>query len=183
MIKKITVFGSLLLILGLYAGSVSAQEAIQNALNAAIPGSPDTPAIVVPPKGGLTEEELNRPFLGALLMSPVEMTVVRQAISGKISSAVPEVLQANAPAVIPPDRVISVGGVFYRTPGNWVVWMNGHKVTPKSLLPEIVDIVVRDSSKVNLQWYDAGLNKVIAITLRPHQTYDIPTGILLPGSR
>ena len=73
-----------------------------------------------------------------------------------------------------------MAGGIYRKPGDWIVWLNGHKVTPKNLLPEIVDISVQNE-RVHLKWFDIGINNVISISLRPHQTYDIVTGVLLPG--
>jgi hypothetical protein len=129
----------------------------------------------------LTPEELNATFNGSFFLTPSEITAIQLAQLGK--PATPETLDNGAPApVIPQHRVISVAGVLYRSANDWVVWMNGKKVTPKDLLPEIVDIKVESSSRVRLKWYDAGLKSVIAITLRPHQTYDIASGYLLPGS-
>lgn len=132
--------------------------------------------------GGLTPEELNAPFRGSFFLTPLEIVAIQQALMGQPVNA--RVLstptsQQNIPAV----RVIRVSGVVYHKPKDWIVWMNGQKVTPDNLLPEIVDIKVRETSDVHLKWYDVGLNKVIAITLRPQQTYDIVTGILLPVSQ
>jgi hypothetical protein len=125
----------------------------------------------------LTPEELHANFGGSLFLTPSEITAIRLAKLGRPASNV-EV----GGVVIPQHREISVSGVLYRSAKDWIVWMNGKKVTPKELLPEIVDIKVESSSRVRLKWYDAGLDSVIAITLRPHQTYDITSGILLPGS-
>jgi len=136
------------------------------------------PAVVATAAPGLTPEELNKPFTGSFFLTPLEITAIQRALSGRVMKA--STLGAEGGAVIPAHRVIRVSGVLYRSPADWVVWMNNEKVTPGNLLPEIVDISVKSSSKVSLQWYDVGLNQVLSITLRPHQTYDITTGVLLP---
>jgi len=141
---------------------------------AATPGASAASAMSAVP--GMTTEELNKPFEGSFFLTPLEIAAIQQALKGKVMKGVADEMSP----VIPARRVIRVAGVFYRSPKDWVVWMNNQKVTPDNLLPEIVDISVKPSSKVSLQWYDVGLNKVLSITLRPHQTYDITTGILLP---
>jgi hypothetical protein len=146
-----------------------------DATAAANPNAPAAEPIVV---AGLTRKELDKPFKGSFFLSPLEVEAIQQALAGRVLKE--ETLgQENT---IPAHRVIRLSGVLYRAPTDWIAWINGKKVTRDNLLPEIVDISVKDSSKVSLKWYDVGLNKVIDITLRPHQTYDIPTGILLPGS-
>lgn len=82
---------------------------------------------------------------------------------------------------IPTKRMISLSGVVYRSPGDWIVWLNGHKLTPGVKLPELVDIKV-ENDRVHLKWFDIGMAKIIAITLRPRQTYDITSGVLLTSS-
>ena len=119
-------------------------------------------------------------FKGSFFMTPMELITIQRALSGKKSN---DSTLGVAKGEIPAHRIIRISGVLYQTAENWIVWMNGQKVTPEKLLPEIVDIEVTDSSKVHLKWYDIGLNKVISITLRPHQTYDITTNILLPGTQ
>lgn len=128
----------------------------------------------------LTLEQRNKQFTDSFFLSPLEVAAIQQALAGRTVSQ--ETLAGEEKAV-PAHRVIRVSGVLYRAPEDWIVWMNNKKVTPDDLLPEIVDIKVSDSSKVHLKWYDVGLNQVITITLRPHQVYDIVTGILLPGSQ
>jgi hypothetical protein len=139
--------------------------------------APTTPPVPVFPQ--LTAEEKQAPFVGSFFLSPIEIATLQQALMGKV--ATPETLAVDKKPVAATNRVIRISGVLYRSAGDWIVWMNGEKVTPQKLLPEILDIQVENSSYVRLQWFDAGLNSVISITLRPHQTYDIVTGILLPG--
>ncbi len=83
---------------------------------------------------------------------------------------------------IPTKRTITLSGVLLRKPGDWVVWLNGHKLVPGQLLPEIVGMSV-ERDRVHLKWFDIGLGKVISLTLRPNQTYDVTSGLLLSGER
>ncbi len=124
------------------------------------------------------ESEINKIFRGSFFFSPLEIAEIEQALKGNVLKKAVE--ESKTP--IPKRRIIRLSGVYYRAPGDWVVWMNGQKVTPANLLPEIVSIHVSPSSRVHLQWYDIGLNEVIALTLRPNQTYDITSGVLLPGA-
>jgi hypothetical protein len=118
-------------------------------------------------------------FTRSLLFSPLELTAVNRAVAGATTGTA--LLEAGKTAQqIPQRRIISVAGVIWRSASDWMVWINGKKVTPKDVLPEIVDIKV-ERDKVDLKWFDIGINGVISISLRPHQTYDIVTGVLLPG--
>ena len=160
------------------AANPAAKPATASAANpaanpAAKPGSAAAPVLPA-----MTQEEMNRPFRGSFFLSPLEIAAIQQALSGRVIKA-PTLAEETKP-IVPSRRVIRISGVLYRSPQNWIVWMNNQKVTPDNLLEEIVDISVKDSSKVSLEWYDKGLNEVLSITLRPHQTYDITTGILLP---
>jgi len=71
--------------------------------------------------------------------------------------------------------------VVYKAADDWLIWINGQKVTPTVSMKEIVDIQVESDSTVHLKWFDIGLNGVIGITMKPNETYDIVTGVLLPG--
>ncbi len=129
------------------------------------------PAPAAVAKAGLTE-----PLKESLLFSDGEIVSIRNALMQK-GGGIP-----NAEGVvIPQRRVISLAGVFFRTPSDWIVWLNGKKMTPGDVLPEVVDIQV-EKDTVALKWFDIGMNDVISISLRPHQTYDIVTGVLLPGA-
>lgn len=129
------------------------------------------------------EGDVALPSEGSLLFSPIEIAAIQRALAGKVSGT--EALHAKASAeaggsIIPLRRSISLSGVIWRGKDSWTIWLNGQKVTPEKLLPEIVDIKV-EKEKVTLKWFDIGINGVILISLHPHQTYDIVTGVLLPG--
>jgi len=128
--------------------------------------------------GGMKKSEINKFFKKSLLFSPLEIALIQKALKGRPPSVNKLRIEKQN---IPERRVIKISGVLYRGKNDWIVWMNGTKVTPGHLLPEILEIEVKNSSYVRLKWYDIGLNAVISITMRPHQIYDIGTGILLPG--
>ena len=153
------------------------------------PGMPMTggsampaPEITAPAPAKPMIEDISAPFDGSFFLLPGEIAAIKKAMLGKPAISETPEEEISLEPLIPQHRVISISGLLYRSPQDWIVWMNGQKVTPEKLLPEIVDIKVESSSQVQLKWYDIGLDSVISISLRPHQTYDIATGILLPGS-
>lgn len=157
------------------APSASAPASVPDAA----PGAAADPALPSDPAAAPTSAiDLNAPFVQSFLFTPVELVALRRASEGAVVGAA--VLDADNTTYIPPRRVISVSGIFLRAPGDWIVWLNGKKMTPRDLLPEVIDISVQ-RDRVHLKWFDIGLNNIISITLRPHQTYDIVTGVLLPG--
>ncbi len=79
---------------------------------------------------------------------------------------------------VPVKETIEVSGILYRGPGDWIVWLNGQKLTPEKLLPQITEISVDNAEIVRLRWYDANRKKIIPVTMRPRQVYDVETGIL-----
>lgn len=120
---------------------------------------------------------LDEPFNQSLFLAPEDLVAIERALKGVISAGS---AAGGGPQEIPQVRKITVSGVFYKNPNEWVVWINGQKIVPGLMLKEIVDIRV-ERDLVHLKWFDVGLNGVINITLRPHDTYDIVTGVLLPG--
>jgi hypothetical protein len=117
------------------------------------------------------------PFKESILFSPLEVNAVRDAVEkGRVREVVREEAAPDAPVV----RYLRVSGVTYRNEQDWVVWLNGQMLTPESLLPEIIDIKVR-GDRVFLTWFDRGRGMPVTVTIRPNQTYDILSGLLLPG--
>lgn len=119
--------------------------------------------------------ELNKPFRDTVLFTPAEVTAVREAAAGRRTNE--KFLDADKVELIPIDRKIKLSGIYYKNDSTWIVWMNGYKLHPRYLLPEIHKIQVKQD-EVYLEWYDIGLNNVIKLKMRPHQIYDIVTGIL-----
>jgi hypothetical protein len=112
------------------------------------------------------------------MFTPLEILSIRNALKG--GETVDNVPAAQKNYNIPPIRRIILSGIVYRNPEDWIVWINNQKMTPDDVLPEVVSVAVQED-KIDLEWYDIGLNDVIKIRMRPHQIYDIVTGVLLPG--
>lgn len=145
-----------------------------------------TPAPVTPPPANgapaaveaQTPPPIEGPFVGSFMFSQADLAEVARAKAGILLPSAGA--GATGGIQIPAVRRIIVSGVYYKGPSDWIVWINNHKVTPGNLMPEIIDIkVVRD--RVHLKWFDIGLNGIITIEMRPHQVYDIVTGVMLPG--
>ena len=120
-----------------------------------------------------------KPFRESFLFMPLDILTIQRAIVEEAVAPPPNT--GTGPAmVIQIDRKIILSGVFYRGPEDWTIWLNGRKLYPGRLLPEIIDIKV-ERDQVHLKWFDIGLNDIISVTMRPHQKYDIVTGLLLPG--
>jgi len=77
-------------------------------------------------------------------------------------------------------RELSLGGIVYKSSSNWTIWINGKKITPKRIPPEILDIKVR-KDHVKIRWFDPFTNQIFPIKLKPHQRFNIDTRIFLPG--
>lgn len=152
----------------------AAPKAASNAANSKVAGA-KTSASAPAPQGKLVLNTL--PFEESLLFNPLEIRSILTAGSGGRHGNIPNTGEVTNISL---HRTITLAGVLYRKPGDWVVWLNGSKVTPSQWLPEIIDISVQND-QVMLQWFDIGMAKIISITLRPRQTYDIVTGLLLPG--
>jgi len=113
-------------------------------------------------------------FMQSLFFNQIELAALNKAAIGVVLGGIDD---ENSP---PLKREIRLAGLVYDSPNDWIIWLNGHRMTPGNILPEIVEIKVNKTS-VFLRWYDAVLKQVLVITLRPHQVYDIQSGILLPG--
>ena len=140
---------------------------IMNAVNAD-PAAPTGAAapVAVDPKAA--------PYGKSLFFTDEEVSAIQRSLLGISPTGD---TQSNKPKK---PRVLKLSGVLYKSPDDWVVWLNGNRVTPNNILPEIIKIEV-EPAKIHLKWFDYGFNDVIFITLRPNQFYDIETGLLLPG--
>lgn len=77
-------------------------------------------------------------------------------------------------------RELSVGGILYKTSDDWIVWMNGQRVTPDAIPKEVIDIKV-NKEYVELKWLDTYKNLIYPVRIRPHQRFNLDTRIFLPG--
>jgi hypothetical protein len=125
--------------------------------------------------------DIHTPFKQSFFFTAEDIIAIHKAIEqqGTTDNGNSSVAQA-AQQAIPAVRRIALSGVIYKAADDWLIWINGQKVTPKVQMKEIVEIEV-ERELVHLKWFDIGLNGVIDITMRPNETYDIVTGVLLPG--
>lgn len=175
-------------------GAIQALSAIDNGAPApaAAAGAPATAAAdathpgVVPgvspstaPAPEETQKDINKPFARSLFYTKQDLVQISKALNG--AAPIIDGPIGGSGEVIPQVRTITLTGVLYKGPGDWLIWLNGQKLNPRNLLREIYEIEVFKDSRVRLKWYDIGLDGVIDVTLRPHQKYDIVTGLLLPA--
>lgn len=124
--------------------------------------------------------ELNN--ISSLFFTPSEQSLVSEARLGYTARPPTdsELRQAERGNVPKGPRELSLGGIIYASAGDWTIWLNGQKVTPKRLPPEVLDIKVRKDS-IKLKWFDAYTNQIFPVKLRTHQRFNIDTRIFLPG--
>lgn len=79
-------------------------------------------------------------------------------------------------------RILTLSGVVYQSPNDWTIWLNGERVTPRNI-PENVRGLVVNTDHIRLRWFDRAENRIVNITLRPHQQYNLDLDTLLPGTR
>ena len=160
--------------LGGNAPAVAGMDAAAAVANPGIvPGV--SPSTAPPPE---PKEDIHKPFVRSLFFTAQELADIIKATKGIVNAC--NNLGSPTDKPIPQVRTITLTGVLYKSENDWLIWLNGQKLNPKTLLQEIVDIEVFQDSSVRLKWFDIGLNGIIDITMRPHQKYDIVTGLLLP---
>ncbi|MEZ0261258.1 MAG: hypothetical protein ACAH80_09625 [Alphaproteobacteria bacterium] len=153
------------------AGAPVAAAAPATAAAAMSVPAPEAPAVT----------DLKSPFVQSLFFSPQDIIAIKKASETRGPIDTTGGVQTQTP-VIPMNRYIAVSGISYKSPDNWVVWINGRKVVKggEGVLKELVEIKPQ-KDYVDLLWFDIGLNGTIKIKMRPNQTYYIVPGLLLPG--
>jgi hypothetical protein len=122
--------------------------------------------------------DLHAPFKDSFFFTAEDLIAIHKAILARDTGI--QTLLTPATTYIPPIRRIKVAAVIYDSPDKWMVYINNQWITPNVSMKEIVDIKV-ERDLIHLKWYDIGANKVLVLTMRPNETYDIVTGVLLPG--
>lgn len=77
-------------------------------------------------------------------------------------------------------RNIVLSGIVYNAPNDWTIWLNGQRVTPKNKPERVMGLTVRQD-RIHLRWMDIGNQRIVNITLRPHQVYALDTDTIRPG--
>jgi len=78
-------------------------------------------------------------------------------------------------------RVITLSGILYHGPNDWTIWLNDERVTPKNL-PEHVKGLTVKREYIVLRWEDIATQKMINVTLYPHQNYNIDLDLISNGT-
>lgn len=91
----------------------------------------------------------------------------------KTKEQVQEEIEAEVEATKPTGaRDIYLDGIIYRKEGDWIVWLNGQKLTPQNLPPQVKDIRVTKEA-VELKWYDDFSQLIYPIRIRPNQAFNL----------
>jgi hypothetical protein len=77
---------------------------------------------------------------------------------------------------------IELGAVFFYSPENWTLWMNGTKWTPETDRADL-HVTSVEPNEVHLSWLRNAKATPQDITLHPHQTFDIHSGRIVEGLR
>jgi hypothetical protein len=81
----------------------------------------------------------------------------------------------------PGPRVISLSGLVYQGPNDWTIWLNGTRVTPKNIPDRVMGLTVKPD-RIHLRWMDIGNQRIVNLTLRPHQRYLLDTDTIISGT-
>lgn len=80
----------------------------------------------------------------------------------------------------PEEREIKLGGIAYTRGGDWTIWLNSKRITPKALPKEIIELRVY-KEYIEVKWLDDYTQQIFPIRLRPHQRFNMDSRIFLPG--
>lgn len=79
-------------------------------------------------------------------------------------------------------RELSVGGILYRGPEDWTVYLNGQRITQdRNTLPDqVMDIKVAEDH-IDLKWFDTFTNLIFPVRLREHQRFNLDVRMFITG--
>jgi len=77
-------------------------------------------------------------------------------------------------------RDLRLSGIVFRSPGDWVIWLNARRITPRAIPMEIMDLKVY-KDYIEVEWFDRGTNQIFPVRLRPQQRFNMDARIFLPG--
>lgn len=116
----------------------------------------------------------------SLFFTPNEVMSIMRANQGFISQDGMGG-DAGTPAVQDSRRIITLAGIAYRGANDWTVWLNGERVTPKNIPEGILGLTVK-KDVILLKWLDAPNQRIVNLTLRPHQKYNLDTDTISSGT-
>lgn len=115
---------------------------------------------------------------GAVIIPTVEESELQPD-----SMQMPDGSQSSGPAILPGYRIprdLRLSGMVYKAPDDWVVWINGIRITPGDKPKEIKHLSVYQDY-VEMKWFDAMTNTIYPIRIKPAQRFNIDARSFLPG--
>lgn len=135
-------------------------------------------------RASLSQSKLILEQIGSLFFTSYEHQLVKEARKGFVARAPTETEVDESQGDDKPrpkgPRELQVGGIVYLSADDWTVWINGQRVTPDRLPPEILDIRV-SKDFVKLKWFDSFTNQIYPVKIKTHQRFNLDTRIFLPG--
>lgn len=77
-------------------------------------------------------------------------------------------------------REVVLGGIAYKSPDDWTIWLNNARVTPDAIPESAVDLKVFKDF-IELRWHDVKTDQIYPIRLRPNQKFNLDVHMFLPG--
>jgi hypothetical protein len=126
-------------------------------------------------------QKVNPNVIGPIIFTYWERTAINEARhgGGKLSFNRTQGATANKPKPPPEEREITLSGIAYTAPNDWTVWLNGKRLVPGALLPEMLALDVH-STYIEMRWMDDYTGRIYPIRLRPHQRFNLDSHVFLP---
>lgn len=123
--------------------------------------------------------------VGSLFFTPWQYALLQESKRGFLArppdqGEVEDTLQGTPEQKVKGIRELSLSGIVYINAQDWTVWLNGQRLKPDALPPELLDIKVHEGH-VELKWFDEWTNLIYPVRLRPHERFNLDTRIFLPG--
>lgn len=145
------------------------------------------PAAQVVPTAPVAEtiQTINPNTINPLVFTFWENSAIAEALAARnkpgAKKRIPDTTQQEDKVKPPPEeREIKLGGILYVSGDDWIVWLNGKRVTPKALPKEVLDLKVH-KQYVEIRWFDEYSNQIFPIRLRPHERFNIDSRVFIPG--
>lgn len=132
--------------------------------------------------------------LTSIFFTDWQYALLQEARRGYVTTPPPPEAAPESPAVVDAPvasggagkavrrvRELSLGGIIFKDSGNWTIWLNRQRVTPKDMPEQVVSIKVSEQY-IDLKWRDSATDKVYPIRLRPHQRFDLDSRSFLTGA-
>lgn len=124
----------------------------------------------------------------SIFFSAEELEILMQASQGQAQGLVDDGAESSETETAEPEqpidrgrRILTLAGVVYQSSKDWTIWLNGERVTPRNI-PENVRGLTVQPDQIRLRWFDKAENRIVNITLRPHQHYNLDLDLISPGT-